>query len=178
MGPPRSLYRKIGIVLSHAKRSRVSSVDALAVEILAEGQQDFTYFARGARGKIEVKACAGPVVRRVVDMAIEMGLLGPNGVLTDEGRAAAQNDDQFDKAVRQGVAKMLQECGLSLKRIRLESGEMLKAYPQSELPTNRGLYAKVAAAGGSCSVDTFSRLMTLLEHANGLKTSRKKLLLG
>jgi len=174
--PPRSVYRKIQIALSEARRSKADSLQALVTQIRQRGHLDFTCF-KVIDGSVETVSCSEGAVFRTVKLCVDLGLIDDtDGRLTKHGMAAA-DPDKFDKVMRRLLTGALKRFGTPLDGIRGVISDLLANYEANVLPTWEAVYDRLGAPGGNAGRDTFRIYLSLLSACQGIDYSRKKIYL-
>jgi hypothetical protein len=175
--PPRSLYRKIQIVLAEAQRGRANSPGQLIEQIEHRGHMDFTRYRPSSTGRVQVVPCSQESIRRVVELCIELGLVKQScDSLTAIGKRAV-SPSSFDQVLRGVLADALETIGTPLKQIDRVIKELLSQYNEAELPTWESIYVHMTAASDNRHKEKFRSYMSLLSACDGIAYSRKKIYL-
>lgn len=178
--PPRSLYRKIQIVLAEARASETESIDALIQKIEGRGHLDFTRYEVGKDQKVRVVGCSHGTIEHAIDICAYLELLELRGTgstklvkLTPMGRRAT-DPKYFNQVVRQAITDALSRSGVSVQRIRQAIGEIFSQCQTDMLPTWDNICRTI---GTSIRPKDFHEYLTLLGAVQGIAYTRKKIYL-
>jgi hypothetical protein len=174
---PRSLYRKIQIVLAESRRGRAKSRKDLVEQIERRGHADFTRYRVAEDYSVHLVPCSPESIDRVVATCVSLGLVDKDtAALTDRGLKAA-DPQQFDKALRQAIMSTLASLGAPLPQIKQLVSQLLASAGSGPLPTWDALYDGLNLEGGGNIRKTFRSYLSLLAECGGIAYSRKKLYL-
>jgi len=174
--PPRSLYRKIQLVLSEAQRRRTSSVPALIEQIQRRGHVDFTRYRVRPGGTVQVVPCSSDSITRVVEICIDLGLLDQSSAPTGRGKQAVASK-HFDPVLRNALEHGLDRLGMPLNAIHAASEQLLRNASTGNVPTWDAIYEHLGGNNNGRIRDRFRCYLALLSVCSGIKFSRKKIYL-
>jgi hypothetical protein len=166
------VYRKIQVVLDTAKSVKVSTLEELHSEILSRKQPNFLTRRYDRERDTFATDISNRVIRRTLSTCVVLGLIGPDGRLTKEGRQALRSV-RFDSVVANQVRSFLRREGIIFSDINKVILEDLHSNPPV-LPTSRELWETVDA---DISYSNFSRMLTLLVQCGGAESSQRKIYL-
>jgi hypothetical protein len=175
--PPRSLYRKIQIVLAEVRKGRNRSGDDLTDQILGRGHLDFTRYQTTQEHATELVPCSRESILRVIETCEKLKLVDSvTFKLTPLGLRAA-DPRLFDEVLRRSVPAVLNQLGIPMSEIRLTIRDMLAKSNPHSLPTAEAIYERLVSDGNVRSREEFKSYLSLLGACNGIAFSRKKIYL-
>lgn len=175
--PPRSIYRKIQVVLKESRRRKLASRKTLVDRISVAGHTDFTYYDTSVPGQSQLKDCDHPPIERIVMLCAELELIDADtGRLTTKGMRATDEKD-FDRVLSQCVEKALKRLGASVDDLRDVASDLLSRDRLVDLPTWDTIYDRLDLDGGSAVRQKFRIYLGLLSASGGIQFTRKKLYL-
>lgn len=172
--PPRSLYRKVSIVLAESAKGEAASLDALIRRIMRSNHLDFTRAVAGDGGPVLVP-CSEAAVQRAVDLCQALRLISPQGKIRSEGLQALR-PGQLDSVVRRAVSSELERRGWPLSAIDSQASTLL-ASNGTALPTVDSVVAGIADGASADERQYLRSLIGLLVATGAIRESRKRLLL-
>ncbi len=167
-----SLYRKIQVVLDVAKSVKVDSIDQLGAEIKGRRLPNFLSRRYDREKDVFVTDISDKSIRRAVTLCAVLGLVGHDGTLLAKGRQALQRI-RYDRVVAGQVRAFLKGKGVNIHELNRVILESLQSSPPV-LPTSKELWT---ITGSPMSRGMFSKMLTLLAHCGGAKSSQKKIYL-
>jgi hypothetical protein len=172
--PPRSIHRKLSVVLSEARAGKTLTIDDLVQRIQAAGHSDFTRYL-SEDGRVRVVACSAAVIRRTVHLARELGLLDESGRLSASGVKAVADVPSFNKTVSRAVEAGMLELGVSSNDLNEQLRDGLARASIDSVPSVDNLVRIFRAHGADAKL--LRRYLQLLSTCGGVATVRKKLYL-
>lgn len=172
--PPRSLYRKIALVVRVAGAGRASSADDLVRTIAEGGHLDFTRPAPGEDGPV-LLPCSEATTHRAVELCQTLRLVDAKGHLTRDGLRALGNE-RFDEVLARAVTAELDRNGWRFTAID-QATRALLATEGSQLPTIDAVVAKILGDADRRTAATLRTLIGLLVATGSIGESRRRLLL-
>jgi len=176
--PPRSLYRKVQLVIDEARKEETNSLEDLVEHISKRGHLDFTYFKVSSVGPAKLAPSRLESIRKVVNMCVTLGLVdGENGRLTSRGLKAADSLDQFNYELRKSINSKLKQMDAPFDEIQKSIIDLLINHKGKVLPTWDIIYQKLEISSEQCRKKDFNTYLNLLSACNGINYSRKKIYL-
>jgi hypothetical protein len=174
--PPRSVYRKIQIILKEARKAKSESIEALIESVRSRGELDFTCCRANEEGVIGPVPCSLDSVARVVTVCRDLGLIQDSDgkpKLTADGLKAV-DVKYFDGVMRRVLAKALKNFGTPVEAIRKAASDLLSQEGELVLPTWESLYDRLALTEDGRSRENFRIYLGLLAGCQGIDYSMKK----
>src|SRR5688572_12328477 len=123
--PPRSLYRKIQIVLAEVRRNKHKSEDDLISQIFAKGHLDFTRYKTEPAQETILVPCSVDSVRKVISVCVSLRLVdSPKIELTTSGLRAVDSN-RYDEVIRRSVPLALKSLGTSIEQVKEAISQLL-----------------------------------------------------
>lgn len=174
---PRSMYRKIQIVLAEARRDQCHSFEDLVEQIDRRGHLDFSRYQIGQDHSVDLVPCSKESIRRIVDLCDTLGLIDKTiGKLTQSGMRAADSR-HFDETMRKSLVDTLERFGTSLQEVKKVISDLLTSCNAKVLPTWDVIYDRIGSPGGKGGKDKFRTYLSLLSACKGITYSRRKIYL-
>ena len=167
-----SFYRKIQVVLDLAKSVKPNSIDELHEEIKAQGYTNFLTRKYDSERDDFIQFVSDRSIRRTIAFCRTLGLIEPDGSLSKQGRQAVDRT-KFDKTAANQIRALLQGSEIDLADLNEIILNKLQSNPPV-LPTCKELWAEIET---EMSYSRFSRLMTMLVHCGGARSSQAKIYL-
>jgi len=176
--PPRSIYRKIRHVLEESRLEKATDVEDLRNRVLSRGDIDFTYFALQKGSQDKTPQCKPEAVDRIVDIAVELGLLKRETArLTENGLRAVTGPDGYAGAIREAIKRVLRQKDLPWEGLHGAIGDILAKSRGRVLPTWDVIYTRVSLSPDKLPADTFRMYLGLLSTSGGIAYSQRKIYL-
>jgi len=172
MAAEKSLHRKIQLVLEQAQSSTATKLADLAGEILNKKFPNFQTLQYNEAKDTFLWRPSARVIRRVVNLCYQLGLLDDGGRLTNHGRQAVRKT-QFDSVLSEQVRRILAKNSISIGTLNEAIEASLRKNPPV-LPTSKNLWATLSP---SVKAGEFSRFLTLLSHCGAAESSQAKVYL-
>lgn len=174
--PPRSVYRKVQVVLKEARRRKSASVDDLVGAIDKRGHLDFTYYSTES-GPAKVIPCERRAIRRIVNMCAFLRFIDESSAqLTREGLRAC-NPERFDEMMVRAIRRGMRQLGTSVDEVKRVVQDLLVNFDGESLPTWDAIYDRLGCAQDGRAKKRFRTYLSLLSVCNGIRYSRKKIYL-
>ncbi len=167
-----SLYRKIQVALDIAKSVKVDSVVGLRAEISGRKPPNFLSRRYDRETDKFVVDISGRSIRQTVAICRILGLLEESGGLSEQGRRAIQRA-KFDNVLASRIRALMRGEDVDLPALNTAIEKGFHAKPPT-LPTAKELWG---ASHGSMTYPLFARMLTLLSHSGGAKSTQKKIYL-
>lgn len=167
-----SLYRKIQVVLDVAKSIKPNSIDELREEIKSQGYTNFLARKYDSEKDDFIQFISDRSIRRTIAFCLTLDLIGTDGSLSKQGRKAVDRT-KFDKTVAGQIRDLLEGSEIHLPAFNKIILNKLRSNPPV-LPTCKELWAEIET---KMSYSKFSRLMTILVHCGGARSSQAKIYL-
>jgi hypothetical protein len=168
----KSLYHKIQEVLEQARRS--TPIDLRDLERIIEESGADAFYTRQYDKKRDrhVDLPSTKVIRKTVRICRNLDLLTEEGVLTQFGRDALRKL-KFNTVLSQRVRHYLLTAGVDVDALNKHVDGLLRNRPPV-LPTSTALWE---ISKCSLPLAMFSRLLTLLSHADAASSTQQKVYL-
>lgn len=171
--PPRSLYRKIQLVLAEARRGEVNSIDELGERVYSRGHFDFTYFVTGAK----VVPSKAKSIKRIVRICQRLGFIKMStGEVTTSGLKAT-SPDEYDRELRNAIKRVLKELGAPIEDIRKGILDVLIRHKGKKVPSWDVIYNELDLSKNGLARVDFHMYLNLLAAANGIGYCQRKIYL-
>lgn len=172
--PPRSLYRKIHLVLLEARRGKANSPKELSVQIRKRGHRDFTRPQLQPGHGVKSVPCSEESILRVVKLCVAIGLIDRLSANLTKAGTRAIDQARFDDVLRHQLTTALSDLGVPLYKIKGLASQALSEGKLESMPTWNSLLSRL-----SDSVDgrKFRTYLSLLGACEGISYSLKKIYL-
>lgn len=171
----RSLYRKLQIVVEEIGKGKISSLEDLIKAV--QGHICFTYYIK----EDEPKECNKRTIKKVLSLAIQLGLIDENSwQITEKAGARAVNRDQFSSVLRQRIRAVLRSKGLPFETLLEVIKKILDDAESGLVPSWDAIYDRIVEMSGEeTTIDRkeFHTFLTLLSLADGIGYSQKRIYL-
>ncbi len=171
---PRSVYRKIGIVLAEARRGSAHSLQALAEQILHSGHRDFKRPILTASGRKDSKPCSEESVLRVVSLCVDLGFLSSITARLTSAGIKATASSEFNESLKDALKESLLQKGVSVTKLKKIISDIFSACRADVLPTWDTICERLDGALDQVTTRTY---LGLLASSGGIAFSRKKIYL-
>lgn len=175
--PTRSLYRKIEIVLSEARKGVARSKDDLIDIIRASDHMDFYFYKTDEEGHTSTIECSRECVGNVISLCINLKLLEIDTMRPTPAGRKATDPERFAEIIGQRIKERLKELGMSIDAIHDTILKILKQGEGKVLPTADSVFATLGIGKTKKEEDEFRTYLGLLSACGAIKYSRKKLYL-
>lgn len=172
MPSENSVYRKIQVVLDVVKSVDINTIEELHREIRGRKYPNFETPQYSQEKDTFIIRQSDRVIRRIITFCRILGLIGPDGHLTKEGRRALPKI-QFDDVIAAQIRFLLHHKSVNLSDLNRIILESLQSNPPV-LPTSKELWTAVS---GEINYSIFSRMLTLLAQCGRAQSSQKKIYL-
>lgn len=173
---PRSIHRKIYLLLEEARRERTRDIAELADNLVKKGYLDYTYFGHSSDGKIVPTPCKKESIESVIAICADLDLLEiETATLTSRGVKAVGSLDKYNGVLRESISENLKTRGASVNEIRRMILKIFTGKKGTILPTCDTIYDELGLVQEKCPRNLFRTYLGLLSASGGIHYSQKRI---